>query len=159
MSDENSTRDLFGELTVMPSGRRGRPSHQRSQSAANRVILGCAMGLSAEEIARGVGVSVPTLRRYYFSELKARDMHRTRLELWKAERLAEAVNGGNVGAARELQKTLERFDRIRQARDLAADGEKAKPDPKLGKKAAAKKAAEQAIKDGWGGDLLPNGFH
>ncbi|MBV7394566.1 hypothetical protein [Mameliella sediminis] len=157
MSDEKPTRDLFGELTVMPSGRRGRPAHQRSQSAANRVILGCAVGLSVEEIAKGLGVSVPTLRKHYFSELKMRDMHRTRLDLARLETLATQALAGNVGADRQLQKMVEQFDRKQLTRAAAAAPEKPAA-AKLGKKAAAKKAAEAAAQEGWGGDLSP-GIH
>ncbi|KHQ51243.1 hypothetical protein [Mameliella alba] len=158
MSDEKPTRDLFGELTVMPSGRRGRPAHQRSQSAANRVILGCAVGLSVEEIAKGLGVSEPTLRKHYFSELKMRDMHRTRLDLARLETLATQALAGNVGADRQLQKMVEQFDRRRQAREIEGKPAAA-PAEKLGKKAAARKAAETALQDGWGGDLQPDNWH
>lgn len=148
------TRDLFGDLTTLPSGRRGRPAHVWSQEAENRVILGCAMGWSTERIAQGLGVTPPTLRKYYFSALKVRDMARDRYDLWRAARLAECAGAGNVGAFRELDKIMHKMDMARQAREIDEVQSEVAPKP-LGKKAAARASAETAASEGWGGDLDP----
>lgn len=151
------TVDLFGEVTTLPSGRRGRPAHRWSQNAENMVILGCAIGYSDNEIAKGLGISVPTLRKYYFSVLKQRDMQRMRLTLHRAEVLARSAMAGNVGADRQLQKMMEARDRYLAEERLkaAADG---RDDIPVGKKEAARMKASKTIKTGggfWGEDLKP----
>jgi hypothetical protein len=156
MAEQPVTRDLFGDLRTLPQGGRGRPAHCWSQSAENRVLLGCALGLSDAQIASGLGISVPTLRKYYFSALKRRDMQRARAELWLAEALADKVNAGDLGAIREMDKRLQRADRRRQAQEVDEAQAKAAPQ---GKKARAAADAARAVADGWGGDLQPGRWH
>lgn len=140
LGDAKIVTDLFGDAVTLPSGRRGRPAHRWSKEAADRVILGCAMGYTPSEIAEGLGVSLPTLRKYYFSELKMRDMHRTRSELWMAQRLAEQANQGNVGALKELRRTFEVRDRILAERKLRNET----TEEPIGKKEEARRAANAA---------------
>lgn len=158
--DENLTRDLFGGVTTLPSGRRGRPSHRWSQSNADRVILGLALGYSDEQIASGLGVSVPTLRKYYFSDLKRREMQRTRFELWRAEVLAKEAGEGNVGAMRELGKIVEKRDRRLAEERMKGAGDGQASTAPVGKKEAARRRAEKLEKpggSGWGDLLRPGG--
>lgn len=151
-------RDLFGGLRELPSGRRGRPSHLWSLDSENRVILGLAMGYSDKEIAFGLGISVPTLRKHYFSALKRREMQRSRFELWRAEVLANEAKAGNVGAMKELTKIVEKRDRYlaeERLRNARQDDE-----PK-GKKEQRREAAAKVVDgeaDLWGNDLKP-GLH
>lgn len=149
-------RDLFGALRELPSGRRGRPSHLWSQEAENRVILGLAMGYTDKEIAFGLGISAPTLRKHYLSALKKREMQRTRFELWRAEVLANEANAGNVGAMKELTKIVEKRDRYLAEERLRSG--RSDEEPK-GKKEQRREAAAKAVEgtdDGWG-DLLKPG--
>ncbi|WP_299647973.1 hypothetical protein [uncultured Jannaschia sp.] len=155
MVDENLTVDLFGDVTTLPSGRRGRPSHRWSQSNANRVIMGLAMGYTNVEIAAGLGISLPTLRRYYFSELKRREMQRTRFELWRAETLAVQAASGNVGAMKELGNLMKRRDEHLADAGFRADVDPTPP-PKLGKKEQDRQNAEHAVEDP---DLMPGNWH
>lgn len=152
MEDENLTRDLFGDLTTLPSGRRGRPAHRWSQGNADRVIMGLAMGYSDQEIAEGLGVSLPTLRKYYFSELKRRDMQRSRFELWRAETLAKKARDGDVGAMKELTRIVDRRDRQLLHEKMQAAGDDSPPE---GKKEARRRAAAETIDEN---DLLKPGF-
>jgi hypothetical protein len=150
--------DLFGGLRQLPSGGRGRPAHRWSQDKEDRVLLGLAMGYSDAEIALGLEISVPTLRKHYFSALKRREMQRTRFELWRADVLARQANLGNVGAVKELGKIMERRDRYLADLRLQGRGE---PEPKKGKKELRREAAERAAEgaaDGWG-DLLNPSVH
>ena len=117
------------------------------------MILGLAMEMSDLEIAAGIGVSVPTLRKYYFSALKRRDMQRARYELWRAETLGRLARDGNVQASKELQKMVEKRDREKAARVARDQGK----EPQLGKKARAKLEAEKSAETGWGGGLLNPG--
>ncbi|MEI4470935.1 hypothetical protein [Frigidibacter sp. MR17.24] len=114
------------------------------------------MGYKPEEIAQGLHISLPTLRKYYFSELQAAPMQRTRFELWRAKVLADEANRGNVGALKELGKILEKRDRhLAEQRLLGGEGKK--PEEPIGKKEAARRAAaEQADGDP---DLTPGVWH
>ncbi|WP_246022241.1 hypothetical protein [Pararhodobacter zhoushanensis] len=146
--------NLFGDTVVLPSGRRGRPAHCWALSTENMVTMGCALGLSDGEIAQGIGVSLPTLRKYYFSALQRRDMHRTRYELWRAAKLAELGDCGNVGALKELEKTMLRFDRLaaeKKLRDAVSEPEA------VGKKEQARRAAKTAAAGD--NDLTPGLWH
>ena len=117
------------------------------------MILGLAMEYSDSEIAAGLHISVPTLRKYYFSELKAREMQRTRFDLWRSHQLAKLANDGNVTAIKELGKVVDKRDRqlaeerIRAAQDTAP----------LPKKVARRQAAQEAASGGdddWGDELV-----
>lgn len=87
---------------------------------------------------------------------------RDRLDARRFELAMEQANAGNVAALKELGKMIERSDamlieaRLRQGHQPPA---KEKPE-KLGKKDAAKKAAETAGEGSeWGSDLLPGVTH
>jgi hypothetical protein len=138
-----TTIDLFGDCVTLPSGRRGRPSHQWSKSNADKVIMGLALGYKAEEIAQGLHISLPTLRKYYFSELRAASMQRIRFELWRAKILADEANKGNVGAFKELGKIMEKRDRLAAEQALKDQPADAAAEP-IGKKEAARRAAAEA---------------
>lgn len=146
--------DLFGDVVTLPSGRRGRPAHRWSKSSADKVILALAGGYSHEDIAKGLGISQPTLRKYYFSELKQQGQ-RTRFEFWRMHNLAEQANAGNVGAMKELGKIMDKRDRHLAEKEFR-DG---KPDreEQLGKKEAARRAAEGQAKGD--PDLTPGVWH
>ncbi len=70
------------------------------------------------------------------------------------------MNAGNVGAVKEFRKLLERNDQMEAARSFdrpAPSPVKAKAE-KLGKKEAARLAAEKAGADSeWGSDLMFSG--
>ena len=115
------------------------------------MILGLAMGYRDEEIAAAIGVSLPTLRKYYFSELQRRDMQRLRVDLRMVETLAVQAESGNVAAVRELGKAMERRDR-----KIAEERLKQIPEAqKAGKKESARMEAKRAAA---GDDLLRPGF-
>lgn len=157
MSEKNShliVSDLFGDVVTLPSGRRGRPAHRWSKSNADKVILGKAGGYADEDIAKGLGVSLPTLRKYYFSELSQQGQ-RIRFDFWRMHNLAEQANGGNVGAMKELGKMMEKRDRHLAEKEFR-DGKTDREEP-VGKKEAARRAAEgQATGDP---DLTPGLWH
>ena len=157
MADEfQQVRDLFGDLVTLASGRRGRPAHEATQKNRNKVIMLLAMGWNNERIAHALHVSLPTLRKHYFSELRAREMQRDRFDAWRFETLADKAGTGDVSAMKELGRMVERNDRMRAAAIFDED-DLPKKQPE-GKKAQAKMAAKDALRDdAWGGDLLPGG--
>lgn len=151
--------DLFGDPVPERHGRRGRPAHVRTERNANKVKLLLALGWSNERIASALFITLPTLRKHYFSELKARAVMRDRLDARLAESLwQQGVEKGNVGAIREFRKLLERNDTMAGQRDFY-EGQRETPtkEPKLGKKEQAALAAQKAGQGtGWGDDLKLN---
>jgi len=133
--------DLFGDPVLPRSEGRGRPAHFWSRENSNRVLLAFARGLSVKDAAKVIGVSTPTLRKVYFSEVAKRREAQLRLEMTQLARLNEQAEGGNVTAEKELFKQLDRLRQRDQAHAMA-------PAPtvspaRIGKKEAAAKAAEQ----------------
>jgi hypothetical protein len=155
--------DLFGDPVPANHGRRGRPAHMPSQENANKVRLLLALGWSNDRIAAALFVTLPTLRKHYFSELKFREVMRDRMDARIAQRLwDEGVEKGNVAAIKEFRKLVERNDVMVGQRDfITGQRPAAEPqprrEPKLGKKEEAARAAETAGFDtGWGKDLAVN---
>lgn len=146
--------DLFGDPVPSNWGERGRPEHIATQQNRNKVSMLVAFGWSNKRIAAALFVTLPTLRKHYFSELKFRAVARDRLEAGLAMRLMEQVNLGNVGAIKEFNKLLER-------NDLMLYGQTARPQPpakakapKLGKKEAALQAAQHPDPGSTLGELM-----
>lgn len=128
----------------------GRRRHVVSERHREKVAILAAAGMSETAIATAVGISVPTLRRYYASEL----------EIGPAVKRAEVVTalyrtaiGGNVAAQKAV---LEIFDRASlEAMDNAFTGTPAEPKPeRLGKKEQAQRAADEAATESDWADLL-----
>jgi len=79
-----------------------------------------ALGWSTIRIAAAIGISLPTLHRYYFYELRQQEVARDRLELRRLELAWELAAGGNVGALKEFGKLMERNDRMEAERAMAS---------------------------------------
>lgn len=141
MTGENLGVDLFGDPVLPRQEGRGRPEHCWSLEKSNKVLLAFARGLSQKDAAIAVGVSVPTLRKVYFSECSKRAAARLRMEMTQLARLNAMAEGGNVAAEKELMKQLDRM-RARDQVRASAPEPTARP-RKLGKKEAAQQAAEQ----------------
>jgi hypothetical protein len=139
--DEILGIDLFGDPVLPRREGRGRPEVVWTKDGSNVVLLAFARGLSVKQAATAIGVSVPTLRKVYFSEVSKRAEARLRMEQRQLARLNEAAQGGNVAAEKELMKQIERL-RTRDQVHAFAPAPTAKAE-KLGKKAGAEKAAEE----------------
>lgn len=158
--------DLFGDPDTLPSGKRGRPKHKATRENRNKVKLLLALGWSNDRIAHALDCSLPTLKKYYFSELKQRDGQRDRLEAWKFSKLFQEAEKGNVGAMRQLEKAIEKNDRMLASttiRDAQEEDDAPVPSEKIGKKEKARREASKIMTtdndDGWGGDLRPGYKH
>ncbi|WP_040104520.1 helix-turn-helix domain-containing protein [Phaeobacter gallaeciensis] len=160
--------DLFGDPVRLPNGRRGRPAHVATQENRNKVIVLLSLGWSNERIAAALHISQPTLRTYYFSELKARAIQRDRLDAHRFMIAMEQANKGNVGAMRLLDQLIAKSDlalttgRLGEAQRKSA----AKKPDTPGKKAQEKLDAHNAVADQgvssdlWGDDIKPgSGMH
>lgn len=161
--------DLFGNERYLTPRKRGRPPFERTDENARKVSLLLAMGWSNDRIAgcildprTGKPISVPTLKRHFRSELQIRGVARDQLTAKRMMMAMEAAEGGNVGAQRLLEQLLEKNDMMLAANRLAKGGEDDDDDGKIGKKAAARKAADELVSGDeqgtWGSDLKP-GWH
>lgn len=141
MAQEFRGTDLFGDPITTRQEARGRPEHEWSLENSNKVLLAFARGLSVKQAATAIGVSVPTLRKHYFSEVAKRDAAQLRMEMTQLARLNGLAAEGNVAAEKELLKQLDKMRQRDQVRAMAP-APSVKPE-KLGKKEAAAQAAGQ----------------
>ena len=99
-------------------------------------------------------ITVPTLRKHYFSELKYRDVARDRLTAGVAMKLWEGVLAGSVSAIREFRAFVDRNDLMLYGQKEQPRNEKAANPPKLGKKEAAALAAQNPDRSSVLGELI-----
>lgn len=131
--------DLFGDPVQPRREGRGRPEHVWSRENSNKVLLAFARGMTVKEAATAIGVSVPTLRKHYSSEVAQRDAAAIRFEMVQLSRLNTKAAGGSVAAEKELGRRIEkaRLDDLSKSMAAPAPGPERK-----GKKAEAQEAAE-----------------
>lgn len=128
--------DLFGNPFEMVDRKRGRPPHEVTEKNINRVKMLVALGWSNQRIANALSVSLPTLRKNYFHELKGRDASRDQLEARRLELAWDLAEKGNIGAFKEFGRLLERNDRMEAEREVGSSS-KSETQPasqRLGKK-------------------------
>lgn len=155
--------DLFGNPSRPGKGQRGRPPFEATQKDRNKVKLLLALGWGNQRIANALAISLATLKRYFRSELKEREMMRDRLEARRIEQAWELADTGNAGGMRQLDRLIEKndlagLDRRMRAAQNSDDGEADEDTSarRMGKKEAAKEAAKTAGEGSdWGSDLLP----
>jgi hypothetical protein len=140
--------DLLGDPIPGNHGRRGRPQHVPTTRNRNRVSMLVAMGWSNERIAGALDCTLPTLRKYYFSELRLREVARDRIDSEVLMKLWEGVKAGSVSAIRQFRAEVERndlmtFGQKNKPRAEKPAAEKPAPAARVGKKEAAELAAHQ----------------
>jgi hypothetical protein len=136
--------DLFGLPYIEKPTRRGRPPHEVTPRTRKRVSMLMALGWSNPRIASAIDITLPTLHKHYFYELKQRDAARDRLEMRRLEIAWDLAEAGNVGAFKEFGKMLERNDRMEIEREC---GSKPKAAPPPGKKVVTAQKAIDADAD------------
>lgn len=77
-----------------------------------------ALGWTNPRISAAMGVTLPTLHKHYFYELRQREVARDRLELRRFEMAWDMAEAGNVGAFKEFGKLLDRSDRMEIERQM-----------------------------------------
>ena len=125
--------DLCGNPVEAGTGKPGRPRKEATPEDRNKVKLLLAVGWSNERIASALHMSLPTFRRNFFQELKFRDVARDMLDARRIELAMKAAGSGNVGAMRQLDRLLDRFDQMEAERAYAGQKKEA-PKEKVGKK-------------------------
>lgn len=133
--------DLFGDPVPVNRGKKGRPQHVPTAENRAFVTMMLAVGEKVDTIAIGLGITLPTLRKHYFSELLGVEAARARVRGKMLVAIAAEALKGNSGSAKAL---LERLDRA-EARERAGVQQRAEPRaPTLGKKEAERRAAFNA---------------
>jgi AcrR family transcriptional regulator len=77
----------------------GPPAFKPTRTQRRRVMRGIAAGLTMQQLADDLGVSIRTVRRAFGAEIKTA---RVRLILDNLDRLYEAADAGNVSAMKAL---------------------------------------------------------
>ncbi|GLK65678.1 hypothetical protein F8A10_07750 [Paracoccus kondratievae] len=127
--------DLFGNPVDPGTGKPGRPRRVATLEERNKVKALLAVGWSNERIASVLQMSLPTFRRNFFHELKLRSVARDMLDARRLELAITAAQCGNVGAMRQVDRLLDRFDQMEAERAYASKPkEQPEPKAKLGKK-------------------------
>ncbi|MEM8822048.1 MAG: hypothetical protein AAGF30_00410 [Pseudomonadota bacterium] len=117
-----------------------------------------------KEIARQLGISVPTLKTHYFStrRIKYEDARKAALaetKAWTVMKLRQAADSGNVSAIKELRRIAEEEERDILEEELRSGDTKpaqAAASPKPGKKELSHEEAMRAeaeMEELLGGDL------
>ena len=152
----NQILDLFGEPVPAGWGQRGRPEHIASQQNRNRVSMLVAFGWSNKRIAAALMITLPTLRKHYFSELKFREVARDRLNTALATKLWELFMAGNVAAGKEFRALTEQNDLMLygQTAPPATPNDERSKEPRLGKKEQALADAQRPDRGTTMGELM-----
>lgn len=116
----------------------GRPEYQATDEEREKVRVLKAGGMSNEAVAEALGISEPTLRKHFSSELD-RGTAKVRADLLMAR--YRSAMGGNVAAQNKMIEQV--------AASTAQANRTAKP-PKLGKKEEQQVAAQSV-----GGKFAP----
>jgi hypothetical protein len=138
--------DLFGDPVPANHGGRGRPQHVPTLENRNRVSVLLAAGWSNERIAGVLRVTLPTLRKHYFSELKFREVARDRLNAMLLTKAVEGVKDGKAASIKLCVQMIERNDLMtfgQATKPRHAEDTKPAKAAKLGKKEEALLAAQQ----------------
>ena len=138
--------DLFGMPVVERRVGKGRPEHVRTADNSNKINLLFACGRDIKDVAAAIGVSVPTLRKHYFSECEGRRHASVRMRALQLERLNAEAAKGNVTAEKALAGMIQAEQLRAVADQVATRGRPAKSEPEvtpLGKKEAAKVTASE----------------
>ncbi|AZN71998.1 hypothetical protein D5400_12575 [Georhizobium profundi] len=146
----NEVLDLFGNPWVDKPRRRGRPRHEVSEKTRKRVSMLVALGWGNQRIADTIGITLPTLHKYYFYEVGQRQTARDQLEARRLELVWQLAEAGNVGAHREFARLLERNDRMESERELGSQPNRSvvpAATDRLGKKALNMQLAMDADAD------------
>ena len=140
--------DLFG-IPVRPGkGLKGRPPFEATAKDRNKVKLLLALGWAPARIANAIEVSLSTLKRYFRTELTARDAMRDRLDARRLEVTAQKAFDGNPSAMRLFEAMIERSDRMGKVSRIGAsapEGPEMAPVERPGKKLEKQTGAAKAI--------------
>lgn len=133
--------DLLGDPIPENHGGRGRPPHIPTTENRSQVRVLLGLGWTPVAIARSLRITLPTLRKHYFSELRDREMARFQLKAAQIMMEYREADKGNAGMIKALGERIRRGELA----ELQAEMEQRQQPkaPKLGKKEQRQKAAEE----------------
>ena len=133
---------LFGPQPAERVRGKGRPAHVWNRQNSLRICNLFACGHTVETVARVIGISQPTLRKVYFSEVAEREVMALKVRSAQMERLTEQAIGGNVAAEKALAGMIQAEQvRLLDGHVKARGSDKATVD-RLGKKEERQIAAK-----------------
>ena len=92
-------------------------------------------------IARSLRITLPTLRKHYFAELRDRDWARLQLKAAQIMMTYREADKGNAGMIKQLGEIVRKGELAELEAEMA-QRQQAKP-PKLGKKEQQQQAAQE----------------
>lgn len=122
----NSKFDLLGDPIPEGRGKPGRTGHVPTAENARKIRSLLVAGLKNAQIARELGITVPTLKKHYFHNGKvnaklAREMAIAEMRARNILRLDAEADKGNVSAMRALEPLLEKAERDLVERELSRE--------------------------------------
>lgn len=153
--------DLLGHPVSANKGEKARPQHAPSTENLEKIILLLGMGRSEADCAAAIGLSVPTMKKHYFSHPEVRLAKRHAALVVEGELLRRLNEQSLAGKTAATEKLLKRLDKA-QLGPVPVKPTKVKK--RKGVKEERREAAYDAglSDDGWGpllhGDsgALPN---
>lgn len=121
--DAGPVFDLFGDPVPRNHGSKGRPEHVPTDANRRIVVLAYATGKKDADVAKMLGITVPTLKKHYFSEWSLRHSAKLRADGVILARLDAQSRGGNVAATKALDKKLERSGVVALSEQMASRSE------------------------------------
>lgn len=123
--------DLLGDPIPDGRGEPGRTGHIPTVENARKIRALLVAGMKNQQIARELGISVPTLRKHYFQSGKinarlAREMAIAEMRARNILRLDREADKGNVSAMRALEPLIEKAERDLIEREVGADAPREK---------------------------------
>ena len=144
-AEKSGEVDLFGDPVIVREAKRGRPEHVRTERNAQKVALLFALSHEVKDVAAALGITQPTLRKHYFSEVQQRDAMRLKLKAEVMAGLFDQARSGNVGAMKKLLDQVEKGELLALSSTVknrkTADVPKQRTVP-IGKKQQLQRAAE-----------------
>ena len=122
MSDEVSGKrgqagwlpfDLLGHPVPANKGEKARPQHAPRAENLEKIILLLGMGRSEADCAAAIGLSLPTMKKHYFSHPQVRLAKRHASVVLEGELLARLNAESLAGKTSATEKLLKRLDKAR----------------------------------------------
>lgn len=154
--------DLLGDPVSANKGMKGRPQHAPTAENLEKLVLLFGMNRSEAECASAIGLSVPAMRKHYFSSPELQRAKRHADMMLEGELLQRLNQQSLAGKTSATEKLLKRLDKSRLG---PAPTAKPKATKRKGVKEERRDAAWDAGRqdDGWGpllhgdgGKALPN---
>lgn len=101
--------DLFGNPLASGGRTPGRPEHKPTEENIIYIMVLLSSGMTNKEVAKTIGISVPTLRKHYLHLTRARDVILARL---RAKLRTAQIQQGLAGNAAALAGALRMLDTV-----------------------------------------------